>query len=244
MGCASWRDLRRRRGRGPRARGARAALAGDGHSWPWVTFGVNLAGTALLAYVIARLSHRPYARPLIGIGLCGALTTFSTLQLEALELADNGHAPLGATYVLTSIAAGHARRPGRAAPAAGGESRDASRSVDRRRAGQRGRGGAAIPVHTAVQRRTRRRLPFGTLAVNVLGSLALGRPARRGGDGRFAAARGHGAARVVHDVLDLDARDGRLREDGEPGLAFVNVAGSLAVGLAAVGLGWALGAAF
>ena len=46
---------------------ARAALErhwpADGHSWPWVTFGVNLAGTALLAYVITRLSHRPYARP-------------------------------------------------------------------------------------------------------------------------------------------------------------------------------------
>ena len=113
---------------------ARAALErhspSDGHSWPWVTFGVNLAGTALLAYVITCLSHRPYARPLIGIGLCGALTTFSTLQLEALELADNDHAVLGATYALTSIVAGLlvayvlTRRPARMGPGptcAGGE---------------------------------------------------------------------------------------------------------------------------
>ena len=89
---------------------ARAALErgwpADGHSWPWVTFAVNLAGTAVLAYVVTRLNHRPYARPLIGIGLCGALTTFSTLQLEALELADHDHAVLGATYAVTSIAAG------------------------------------------------------------------------------------------------------------------------------------------
>ena len=89
---------------------ARAALEqawpADGHSWPWVTFAVNIAGTALLAYVVTRLSHRRYARPLLGIGLCGALTTFSTLQLEALELADNDHALLGATYALTSIGAG------------------------------------------------------------------------------------------------------------------------------------------
>ena len=38
---------------------ARAALEqawpADGHSWPWVTFAVNIAGTALLAYVVARL---------------------------------------------------------------------------------------------------------------------------------------------------------------------------------------------
>ena len=78
----------------------------NGRSWPWVTFAVNIAGTALLAYVVTRLSHRTYARSLLGIGLCGALTTFSTLQLEALELADNDHALLGATYALTSIGAG------------------------------------------------------------------------------------------------------------------------------------------
>ncbi len=82
------------------------AWPGDGHSWPWVTFAVNVAGTALLAVVIARLDHRRFARPLVGIGLCGALTTFSTLQLEALELADNGHAPLAVAYVAVSIAAG------------------------------------------------------------------------------------------------------------------------------------------
>jgi fluoride exporter len=89
---------------------ARAALErgwpADGRSWPWVTFAVNIAGTAVLAYVVTRLDHRPYARPLLGIGMCGALTTFSTLQLEALELADHDHAVLGATYAVTSIAAG------------------------------------------------------------------------------------------------------------------------------------------
>ena len=89
---------------------ARSALEqawpADGRSWPWVTFAVNIAGTALLAFVVTRLVDRPYARPLLGIGLCGALTTFSTLQLEALELADHGHAALAATYVLASIAAG------------------------------------------------------------------------------------------------------------------------------------------
>ena len=89
---------------------ARAGLEqtwpGDGRSWPWVTFAVNIAGTALLAYVITRLGDRRYARPLLGIGLCGALTTFSTLQLEALELAHHHHAPLGAAYAVVSIVAG------------------------------------------------------------------------------------------------------------------------------------------
>jgi len=103
--------------------GLEQAWPADGRSWPWVTFAVNLAGTALLAYVITRLGERPYARPLLGIGLCGALTTFSTMQLEALELVHGHHAALGAAYALVSIAGGLAvaqavtslSRPGRAA---------------------------------------------------------------------------------------------------------------------------------
>jgi CrcB protein len=64
----------------------------------------------LLAYVITHLHARVppsrYARPLLGIGLCGTFTTFSTLQLEALQLADNHHALLGAAYALVSVGAG------------------------------------------------------------------------------------------------------------------------------------------
>ena len=93
---------------------ARAALEQawptGGHGWPWVTFTVNIAGAALLAYFITRLQERlppsTYPRPLLGSGLCGALTTFSTLQLEALELVHDGHALLGAAYALVSIGAG------------------------------------------------------------------------------------------------------------------------------------------
>ena len=100
---------------------ARAALErewpADGHSWPWVTFAVNIAGTALLAYVVTRLGGDPLARPLVGIGFCGALTTFSTLQLEALELADNHHVALGAAYAAASIGRGcSAPTRSRAAP--------------------------------------------------------------------------------------------------------------------------------
>ena len=93
---------------------ARAALEqawpASGHGWPWVTFTVNIAGAALLAYFITQLQERlppsTYPRPLLGAGLCGAFTTFSTLQLEALELVHRGHALLGTTYALTSIGAG------------------------------------------------------------------------------------------------------------------------------------------
>jgi CrcB protein len=49
-----------------------------------------------------------YRRPLIGTGLCGALTTFSTLQLELLDLLDAGRSALAAAYAVASLGAGFA----------------------------------------------------------------------------------------------------------------------------------------
>lgn len=78
--------------------------------WPWATFAANLIGALLLGIVAARLMEsRPpsaYRGPLLATGLCGALTTFSTFQVEALSLADGGHAGLAIAYVGTSIALG------------------------------------------------------------------------------------------------------------------------------------------
>ena len=76
--------------------------------WPWVTFAVNIAGAAVLGYVVTRLQERlplsAYRRPLLGTGFCGALTTFSTTQLEMLRM------PTGQAiaYASASIAAGFA----------------------------------------------------------------------------------------------------------------------------------------
>lgn len=86
------------------------ALPWDGRSWPWVTFAVNLAGTVLLGYVVTRLQERlpptTYRRPLLGTGFCGALTTFSTLQLEVIDLARHGRVGLAAAYLAASVVAG------------------------------------------------------------------------------------------------------------------------------------------
>jgi CrcB protein len=78
--------------------------------WPWVTFGVNVAGAALLGYFVTRLQERlppaAYRRPFLATGLCGALTTFSTLQVELLKMIDHGHAGLALGYAAASLVAG------------------------------------------------------------------------------------------------------------------------------------------
>lgn len=80
-----------------------------GH-WPWATFIVNILGAFLLGYFVTRLTERlpvsAYRRPLLGTGLCGGLTTFSTMQLELLRMLDANRIGLAVAYAAVSIAAG------------------------------------------------------------------------------------------------------------------------------------------
>jgi CrcB protein len=92
--------------------GTAEALPHAAGAWPWGTFAVNLAGAALLAWLTTRLSEMVaptrYWRLSIGTGFCGALTTFSTFQVETIQLADDGHAGLACAYVAASLTAGMA----------------------------------------------------------------------------------------------------------------------------------------
>jgi CrcB protein len=78
--------------------------------WPWATFIVNVAGAFALGYFATRLQERlplsAYRRPLLGTGLCGALTTFSAMQIELLRMLDHDRLLLAATYAAASITAG------------------------------------------------------------------------------------------------------------------------------------------
>jgi CrcB protein len=78
-------------------------------AWPWATFAVNVVGAFLLGYVVARLDGRDaptYQRPFWGTGLCGGLTTFSTLQLELFRMLDAGALGLALAYAAASVALG------------------------------------------------------------------------------------------------------------------------------------------
>jgi CrcB protein len=93
---------------------ARAGLelfaAGDPGRWPWPTFVVNIVGAFLLSYLTTRLLERlpvsSYRRPLLGTGLCGGLTTFSTMQVETVRMLEHQHYGLAIGYTAASIAAG------------------------------------------------------------------------------------------------------------------------------------------
>lgn len=85
-------------------------LPGRVDSWPWATFIANVVGAFLLGYFTTRLQERlpmsAYRRPLLGTGLCGGLTTFSTMQIELLRMLDAGRVGLAVGYALASVTAG------------------------------------------------------------------------------------------------------------------------------------------
>lgn len=81
-----------------------------GEGWPWATFAVNIAGALMLGYFVTRLQERlalsSYRRPFLATGVCGGLTTFSTMQVELLRMLDEGRTLLALAYALTSVATG------------------------------------------------------------------------------------------------------------------------------------------
>jgi fluoride exporter len=88
------------------------ALPHGAAEWPWATFAVNLAGTALLAWWTTRLAEMVaptrFWRFLLGTGVCGAFTTFSTFQVETIRLARDGGVALAAGYAAASLTVGMA----------------------------------------------------------------------------------------------------------------------------------------
>jgi len=80
-------------------------------TWPWATFIINVAGTIVLAYSVTRLQERlpqsTYRRPFLGTGFCGAFTTFSTMEVEILDLLRAGQIADAVSYAAASVACGY-----------------------------------------------------------------------------------------------------------------------------------------
>ncbi|MFI9718173.1 fluoride efflux transporter CrcB [Streptomyces sp. NPDC052396] len=72
--------------------------------FPWGTFVVNVVGCLILGVITAMAPEK--LRLLLGTGLCGGLTTYSTFSYETLRLAQDGARGYAAANVLASVVCG------------------------------------------------------------------------------------------------------------------------------------------
>ncbi|MBB5158625.1 fluoride efflux transporter CrcB [Saccharopolyspora phatthalungensis] len=87
----------------------RAVQARHDTVFPWGTFTVNVTGCLILGLLTgaAAAGAAPAAvQLLVGAGLCGALTTYSTFSYETLRLAENGARFFALANVVASVIAG------------------------------------------------------------------------------------------------------------------------------------------
>ncbi|MWA15340.1 fluoride efflux transporter CrcB [Streptomyces sp. BA2] len=86
----------------------RAVQARHDTVFPWGTFAVNVAGSLVLgvltgATVAGAVSS--HTQLLLGTGLCGALTTYSTFSYETLRLSEGGARFYAVANVVASVVA-------------------------------------------------------------------------------------------------------------------------------------------
>jgi CrcB protein len=99
-----------------------------------------------------------------------------------------------------------------------------------------------VVLDGAVQGRLAGRFPSGTLAVNTLGSFLLGLLHGAGVTGDALLLSGTALLGSFTTFSTWMVQTERLASDGEGRLAVANILGSLAVGVAACALGWAIAA--
>jgi CrcB protein len=87
----------------------RAVQARHATGFPWGTLAVNVTGSLVLGTLtgaVAAGAAGSHLQLLLGTGLCGALTTYSTFSYETLRLAQDGARPLAVANAVASVAAG------------------------------------------------------------------------------------------------------------------------------------------
>lgn len=71
---------------------------------PWATLAVNGAGCLLIGVLVVLAEGRhPLLRPLLGAGVLGGFTTFSTFAVDAVVLAERGAVWVAAAYVAGTL---------------------------------------------------------------------------------------------------------------------------------------------
>ena len=87
----------------------RAVQLGHDTVFPWGTLVVNVLGSVVLGLLTGAVvaGHASsHLQLLIGTGLCGGLTTYSTFSYETVRLAEAGAGFYAAVNVVASVAAG------------------------------------------------------------------------------------------------------------------------------------------
>lgn len=95
-------------GSGARHLVGRAMLALLGPVFPYGTLTVNLIGGLLMGLLVGSLARFGQGgetwRLLLGVGVLGGFTTFSSFSLDAVTLFQRGAAPVAWAYILVSVA--------------------------------------------------------------------------------------------------------------------------------------------
>ena len=96
-------------GSGLRYLAGRAGLALLGPGFPWGTAFVNLSGGLGMGLLVGTLARHPSAlsepaRLLVGVGVLGGFTTFSSFSLETVTMIERGEIATAALYVAGSAA--------------------------------------------------------------------------------------------------------------------------------------------
>ncbi len=87
---------------------------GQALSFPWATLAANALGSAAMGVLIAWLARHDATgggggepwRLLLGVGLLGGFTTFSSFSMETVLLWQRGEAGLALTYIVASLVLG------------------------------------------------------------------------------------------------------------------------------------------
>ena len=94
-------------GAGARYGTGRAALHAFGPGWPWGTLIANVSGGLLMGVLVSALARSGAGEPwrlLLGVGVLGGFTTFSSFTLETVTMAQRGEWAGALVYVAASVA--------------------------------------------------------------------------------------------------------------------------------------------
>lgn len=77
--------------------------------FPWATFAVNVTGCLLIGALVVLVTEwrqaHPLVRPLLGTGVLGGYTTFSTYAVDAHQMLGAGRPAAAAAYVVGTLGA-------------------------------------------------------------------------------------------------------------------------------------------